>query len=175
LSVKLQIDIRLIAIAILLLFGIATAAEEAAVEPSDACPQIGRAVNRVAAAEHQQSFALDLYAKTNEGRGPNRGAIPAVEARLADMLARIADLRTTLRRVRAARGASSDPTIQECLRVGGAALGRAERVSSEVERIVIEARDYPALPRESIRLGVPAARPSAGLTSGPAPPGAAAR
>jgi len=173
--VKLQIDIRLIAIAILLLFGVAAAAEEAAIEPSDACPQISRAVNRVAAAEHQQSFALDLYAKTSGNRGPNRGAIPAVEARLADLLARIADLRATLRRVRNARGASTNPTIQECLQVGAAALARAERVSSEVERIVIEARDYPVLPQESIKLSVPAARPSAGLASEPGPPGAAVR
>ncbi len=161
----------------LLAIGSAAAAEPAAIAPADACPEISRAVERVAVAEHQQSFALDLYAKPDEGSPPHPGALPAVEARLAEMLARIDELRTVLTRVRAAPGASGDRIVRECLEVGESALKQGERVGSEVERVVAEARGYPpaGAAAESVKSAAPAARSSPASASAPAPPGAAAR
>ena len=151
-------------------------AETGGIAPSDACPEISRAVDRLAQAEHQQAFALDLYSKSDAGPGPHRGALPSVEAQLAEMLARLDDLRATLQRVRAAPGAAANPTVRECLEVGESALKQGERVSSEVERVVMDARGYPPAGAASpLRSAAPAARSSPGSASAPAPPGGVAR
>jgi hypothetical protein len=152
-------------------------AETGVVAPSEACPEISRAVDGLAKAEHQQAFALDLYSKSDAGPGPHRGALPAVEARLAEMLARIDDLRTTLRRVRAAPGAPGNPAVRECIEVGESALRQGERVSSEVERVVVDARGYPPAGTASapVKSGAPEGRSSPTPASAPVPPGAVAR
>jgi hypothetical protein len=151
-------------------------AASAPIAPLEACPEISQAVGALAKAEHQQAFALDLYSKPDAGSEPHRGALPAVEARLAEMLARIDDLRATLARVRAAPGATENPTVRECIAVGESALRQGERVSSEVERVVIDARGYPpAGATATLRSGAPRARSSPAPASAPAPPGAAAR
>jgi hypothetical protein len=146
-----------------------------AIAPADACPEISRAVSRLAAAEHQQAFALDLYAKANSGAGPHRGALPAVEVRLAGMLERIGDLRATLQRVRSAPGAIDNSTVGECLKVGEVALKQGERVSSEVERVVIEARGYQPDSAASGPIKSAAPATHSGSASAPALPGDAER
>ncbi|HTW88113.1 MAG TPA: hypothetical protein VMD75_08905 [Candidatus Binataceae bacterium] len=167
------IDRWVIAVAALLAGGSPAWAGPPPIAPADACPAISRAVGGLAAAEHQQAFALDLYSKAEGGAGPHRGALPAVEIRLAAMLERIGDLRATLERVRSAPGALGNSTVEQCLEVGEAALRRGERVSSEVERVVIEARgDQPkSAALGSIKLSAPAAHSSPGSTSEPVPPG----
>lgn len=169
------IDRWLLALAALLAGGSPAWAGPIAIAPADACPEISRAVGGLAAAEHQQAFALDLYSKADGGPGPHRGALPAVEVRLAAMLERIGDLRATLERVRSAPGAIDNSMVKECLKVGEVALRQGERVSSEVERVVIEARgDQPdsAAPGP-IKSSAPASH--SGATSEPAPPGDAER
>lgn len=159
--------------AVLLAGGSPAWARPPAIAPADACPEISRAVGSLAAAEHQQAFALDLYSKADGGAGPHRGALPAVEVRLAAMLERIGDLRGTLEQVRSAPGALGNSTVEQCLEVGESALRQAERVSSEVERVVIEARgDQPdSATSGSITSSAPASHSSPGSTSEPAPPG----
>ncbi|HUY20532.1 MAG TPA: hypothetical protein VMV15_15065 [Candidatus Binataceae bacterium] len=173
--------VALVALVALLACGSAAWAETGGTVANDACPAISRSVSRLAAAEHQQAFALELYSKAAGAPGPHRGALPMVEVRLAEMLARADELRTTLRRVRAEPGALGDATVGECVTVGEAALRQSEQVSSEVERIVIEGRSYApnnATPG-AVRSAAPVARGSSssspGSVSAPAPPGAAVR
>ncbi len=173
----LVIDRWVIAVVALLAAGSPARAELGAIPPADACPEISRAVGRLAAAEHQQAFALDLYSKADGGLGPHRGALPAVEVRLAGMLERIGELRATLRRVRSEPGALGNSMVGGCLEVGETALRQGERVSSEVERVVIEARGYPpaGAVAGSIKSAAPAAHSSPGSASEPVPPGDAVR
>jgi hypothetical protein len=162
----------MIAVVALLAAGSAAWAAPAEIAPHGACPEISRAVARLATAEHQQAFALDLYSKADGGPGPHRGALPAVEVRLATMLDRVGELRATLNRVRSEPRALGNAIVRECLEVGDEALRQGERVNSEVERIVIEARGYPPAGAASapVRSGAPAGR-----ASGPAPPADAGR
>jgi hypothetical protein len=176
----LAIDKWMIVLVALLACGSAAWAATGGNVANDACPEISRSVSRLAAAEHRQAFALDLYSKAAGAPGPHRGALPMVEVRLTEMLAQTDELRTTLRRVRAEPGALDDSTVRECVTVGEAALKQSEHVNSEVERIVIEGRSYApnsATPG-AVRSPAPAARGSSsppGSVSAPAPPGAAVR
>lgn len=171
------IDRWTIALVALLAGGSAAWAGSGGIAPNNACPEISRAIDRLAAAEHQQAFALDLYSKADGGPGPHRGALPAVEVRLAAMLDRVGELRVTLRRVRSEPDALDNSMVRECLTVGDVALKRGEQVSSEVERIVIEGRGYPPVgaPSGAIKSAAPAARSSPGSVSEPALPGDAVR
>ncbi len=165
----LSIDRWTIAIFVLLAAGSAAGAEPK-IPPAEACPEISRAVARLSAAEHEQAFALDLYSKGDAaGLGPHRGALPAVEVRLAGMLDRISELSAMLERVRAEPGSLDDATVQECLQVGERALRRGEQVSSEVERVVVRARGY--APDQSISGRIKSSRSSPGVISELTQPG----
>ncbi len=96
-----------------------------------ACAEIHAALDRLAAAERRQALALELYSRGGE--------LPMVETRFQQLQQASADLREILRRVHAGRIAR-EPSVAECLEVGYKVLFTADRVISEVERVLIEAR-----------------------------------
>jgi hypothetical protein len=98
------------------------------VESSEsACNSIKTALHALAAAEHEEAFALDLAA---EG-----GSSVMVEARLSGVLDRAQDLRTVLRRVRQS-AVARDPMVDQCTRMGFRALVTSEKLSSDVETVL---------------------------------------
>jgi len=92
-----------------------------------ACNSIKTALHALAAAEHDEAFALDLAA---EG-----GSSVIVEARLSGVLDRAQDLRAVLRHVRQS-AVARDPMVDQCTRMGFRALVTSEKLSSDVETVL---------------------------------------
>jgi hypothetical protein len=93
-----------------------------------ACDTIRFSLHKLAHAEHEQAFALDLSA----GEG---GATPVVAAQLAKLLECSSNLRDMLSSVRA-RTATGDPRVEECMKMGFHALVEAERLTTTVEEVL---------------------------------------
>jgi hypothetical protein len=93
-----------------------------------ACDMIRGDLRKLAHAEHEQAFALDLSA----GEG---GSTPMVATQLAKLLERSAALRDTLRTVRE-RTDPGDPRVEECIGMGFRALAQAERLTTTVEEVL---------------------------------------
>lgn len=93
-----------------------------------ACDAIRFSLHKLARAEHEQAFALDLSA----GEG---GSTPIVATRLAKLLECSSNLRDTLRSVRA-RTAAGDPRVEDCMKMGFHALADAERLTTTVEEVL---------------------------------------
>ena len=100
--------------------------------PDAACKQIKLALHALAAAEHDEAFALDLASAG--------GSTAAVQARLSDLVERSQDLRIALRRVRLSKIAK-DPRVEQCARMGYHALVTAEKLSSDVESVLFGGDD----------------------------------
>jgi hypothetical protein len=96
--------------------------------PEAACEQIRAAMRALAKTERAQALALDLAA------GGGTSAI--VETRLTALLDRTNDLRTVLRRVRLST-AAGDPYTEQCVRNGFRSLVDAEKLSSDVEEVLL--------------------------------------
>jgi hypothetical protein len=108
--------------------------EQVETSPSSSCSEIHQELSRLARAERDQALALQLF---------SRGAgAPIVQARLQELQEVSADLRETLRRVHASRIAN-DSSVSECLKLGYQSLFAAEKVTSEVERVLIQAHGEP--------------------------------
>jgi len=98
-----------------------------------ACREIKTALHSLADSEHDESLALDLASI-----GGNSTAM--VEARLSVLLERTQDLRVALRHARKSPVAR-DPSVRQCMRMGIRALVISQRLSSDVETVLLGAAD----------------------------------
>jgi hypothetical protein len=128
----------------------APTAAHASLGAEQSCDLIRSALGKLARAEHEQAFALDLSA----GEG---GSTPIVATQLAKLLERSADLRDTLREVRG-RAPAGDQRVEECIKMGFRALAEAERLTTTVEE-VLYGNDSAAQVRSDASPTAPAARP----------------
>ena len=109
-------------------------ADQVVKSASDACSAIHGAISKLAQSERDQALALEIFS--------HGGQLPMVETRYRGLEQASGDLREILRRVRASRLAN-DASAAECLKLGYEALFAAEKVASEVERVLMEARGKP--------------------------------
>jgi hypothetical protein len=133
------------------------APEKPLTAPSNACSQIHASLRHLAQAERDQAFALDLYSHGGElptadarfhrlpwtwlsAPTPRAAMVETSYHRLRETMR---DLREILRRVHASRFAG-DPQVGECLELGYDAVFKADKVSSDVERVLIIARSQPS-------------------------------
>lgn len=101
---------------------------QARLSSEGACAEIRVSISRLAEAERNQAFALRLM--------PKGEPTPMVEARLAELSARIDDLRDVLGHVR--HGMSpGDEHVNRCVDLGFKSLSEAEQVSSTVQQMVM--------------------------------------
>ena len=106
----------------------ASGAGASPIPPEVACAQIRDAVLKVATAERNQALALHLMA---DGK-----PTPLVQTRLTELQAQIGDLREVLRRSR--NGTSRhNSDAAECISMGFQSLSDAERVSRQIQDIVM--------------------------------------
>lgn len=126
-----------------------------------ACADIRGALSALAKAEREQALALSL--------NPRGSSTAAIEIKLNDLLARTQQLRDALKSARTS-GSRRDPHLEQCIAAGFAALVDAEKLSSEVQAIVLERRGYSG---ESRALTPPASSPPR-QPGGPAAPAAPA-
>jgi hypothetical protein len=99
--------------------------------PSSSCDQIVRAIKRLAAAEHRQAQALQLMAKG--------GDTAWVEGKFQNLLERKRELSFTLKRI-SMDPVASDPGVNRCLSNGYQALYQSDRLSANIERILMATR-----------------------------------
>ena len=95
-----------------------------------ACTEIKTALHALAAAEHDESLALDLAAEGGS-------AAVVVEARLSALLDRTQDLRAALKRARQS-AVAREPMVDQCTRMGFRALVISEKLSSDVETVLFD-------------------------------------
>jgi len=124
---------RITAMALIASIALATNAARSG-DPSElsaesACADIRSGVSRLARAERAEADALQLA-----GQGAD---LASVASRLDLLLAREADLRNTLRRVSHSR-LTHDPDVENCLKLGYRALYEAEKLTTEVEQILLQ-------------------------------------
>lgn len=112
----------------------AIGAEQSELSPESACAEIRSGVSRMARAERAQADALQLA-----GQG---GDLAPVASQLHELLAQVADLRATLRKVSQSR-LTHDPDVANCLTLGYRALYEAEKLTTEVEQILLQQVGYP--------------------------------
>lgn len=115
-------------------------ADQSELSPETACTEIRAGVTRLARAEHAQADALQLA-----GHG---GDLAPVASQLHLLLAQVADLRATLRKVSQSR-LTRDPAVANCLKLGYRALYDGEKLTTEVEQILLEVGE--AVPAEMRR------------------------
>ena len=94
----------------------------------DACASIRRELNRLAQAERDEAFALNLGA-------PPGSSTAMIETRLAAVLDRTRRLRETIREVRR-RNTGHDPRIEQCTKMGSQAVVEAQKLTSSVEELL---------------------------------------
>jgi hypothetical protein len=104
------------------------------------CGAIHHALTNLAQAERDQALSLQLFSCG--------GQLAIVETRYRRLEQASGDLREILRRVRASRD-SSEPALAECLKLGYQVLFAAEKVTSEVEPILIKAHGAPLVRLDS--------------------------
>jgi len=93
-----------------------------------ACGLIRHDLSRLAQAERDQAFALNLGA-------PPGSSTAMIESRLAVMLDRTNRLRENLREVRR-NSVPHDPRVEQCTKMGFHALVEAERITTSVEEFL---------------------------------------
>ena len=93
-----------------------------------ACGLIRHDLTRLAEAERDQAFALNLGA-------PPGSSTAMIESRLAVMLDRTNRLRQNLREVRHS-SVPHDPRVEQCTKMGFRALVEAERLTTSVEEFL---------------------------------------
>ncbi len=130
-----SVSTRVVLVAVVLLATLQTIlAADSAPGPengaSAACTEIKTALHALAAAEHDESLALDLAAEGGS-------AAVVVEARLSALLDRTQDLRAALKRARQS-AAAREPMVDQCTRMGFRALVISEKLSSDVETVLFD-------------------------------------
>lgn len=131
-----------------------------------ACADIRGALSALAKAEREQALALSL----------NRpgSSTAAIEIKLNDLLAHTQQLRDALKSARTS-GAARDPHLEQCIAAGFGALVDAEKLSSDVQAIVLERRGYSGESRALTPPASPPARQPGGRAAPVAPAPAAPR
>jgi hypothetical protein len=112
----------------------AAALAETSVADNDDCARIQNAVTSLAQAERREAENLHLLA--------HGAALPIVEGGLEKVLERTSALRGLLREVRL-KPVAAQPEVANCVTQGYRALYEAERLSSDLEGVVMELRGYP--------------------------------
>jgi hypothetical protein len=110
-------------------WGGAVCGESSELSAETACNEIRSRVSGVAHAERAEADALQLA-----GQG---GDLASVESQLDQLLDRVASLRDTLRKVSHSR-LTHDPDVANCLTLGYRALYEAEKLTTEVEQILLQ-------------------------------------
>ncbi len=108
---------------------VATAADQSELSGETACNEIRSDVSRMAKAERAEADALQLV-----GQG---GDLAAVASQLNELLAKVAVLRDTLHKISQSR-LTKDPDVANCLKLGYQALYEAEKLTTEVEQILLQ-------------------------------------
>lgn len=99
--------------------------------PSTSCAQVVGAIKRLAAAEHHQAQALELMARGGDSA--------LVEGKFQILLERKRELSYTLKRI-SMDPVASDAGVNRCLSNGYQALYQSERLSANIERILMRSR-----------------------------------
>jgi hypothetical protein len=123
-----------LAILLLTTAGNAYSAELPIRDDESACLLIQTAVRSLGSAEGAQAEKLHLLAHDADS--------PGVEEGLQRILDCLGTLQSALRRVRLDRVAK-EPSVENCLTLGYRALYEGQRLSSEVEKVLMEIRGYP--------------------------------
>jgi len=108
--------------------GAAIAAGQSDPSPESACSEIRSGVSRMARAERAQADALQLAGQA--------GNFAPVASQLNDLLARVAALRDTLHKVSQSR-LTHEADVANCLKLGYQALYEAQKLTTEVEQILL--------------------------------------
>jgi hypothetical protein len=116
--------------------------------PASSCAQIVAAIKRLAVAEHRQAQALELMA-----RG---GDAALVEGKFQILLERKRELSYTLKRI-SMDPVASDASVNRCLSNGYQALYQSERLSANIERILLHSRLHSQSDTPLSNLGRPSA------------------
>jgi len=98
----------------------------------DACAEVRLGIAHLAKAERAQADALQLVR--------NGGDFAPVAGQLHRVLERSADLRTTLRNLGQGKLAH-DAAVANCLKLGNQILREAEKLTTEVEQILLDRGD----------------------------------
>jgi hypothetical protein len=117
----------------------------------NACSAIKAGMSALADSERAEALGLNLTT--------NAATAAVVEVRLNDLIERSDQLRATLRAVRIS-SVSNDSEVQECLAMGERTLASAEKLSSDVEEILLYSTDYHVADGPSLKSGEPAPEPS---------------
>lgn len=129
------------ALALLVIAPPSRATEQDVQRQPDGCGEIHSALQRLAQAERAQAFALQLFVRGQEssGRRPDSEAALGVEKALQQLLDGSSALRSILKRI--SRGpAAREAAVAGCLKLGYRSLFEAERLISDVERVLFEIR-----------------------------------
>ena len=129
-----------------------------------ACADIRGALSALAKVEREQALALSL--------NPRGSSTAAIEIKLNDLMERTQQLRDALKAARTSSTAR-DPHLEQCIAAGFAALVDAEKLSSQVQAIVLERRGYSGESRALTPPAIPPA-PQPGGSAAPAVPAPAA-
>ncbi len=119
----------------------AIGADKSGLSPENACTEIRSGVSELARAERAQADALQLA-----GHGAD---MAPVATQLHRLLGKVADLRATLHKISQSR-LTHDPDVANCLKLGYRALYEAEKLTTEVEQILLHQVGY-AVPAEMRR------------------------
>lgn len=104
-------------------------ADQSELSGEDACAQVRLDIARLAKAERAQADALQLARNGND--------FAPVAGQLHQVLERSADLRTTLRSLSESK-LRHDAAVVNCLKVGNQILVEAEKLTTEVEQILLD-------------------------------------
>jgi len=113
----------------------AICADSPEISPEGACAAIRRDVGHVARVERAEADALELA-----GHGAD---MASVATQLDELLAKVSDLRITLHKVSQSR-LTHDPDVANCLKLGYRALYEAEKLTTEVEQILLQQTGHAA-------------------------------
>lgn len=119
--------------------------------PENACGAIKSAMSALADSERAEALGLNLTT--------NSATAAIVEVRLNDLIERSDQLRSALRAVRMS-SVSRDSEVQECIAMGDRTLESAEKLSSDVEEILLYSSNYHVAEEPTLRSGEPAPEPA---------------
>jgi len=108
-------------------------ADKSGLSAENACAEIRSGVSGLARAERAQADALQLA-----GNGAD---MAPVASHLHRLLGKVADLRATLHKISQSR-LTHDPDVANCLKLGYRALYEAEKLTTEVEQILLNQVGY---------------------------------
>jgi hypothetical protein len=116
--------------------------------PSTSCAEIVAAIKRLSTAEHHQAQALQLMARGGDSA--------LVEGKFQILLERKRELSFTLKRI-SMDPVAADASVNKCLSSGYQALYQSERLSANIERLLLRSRLHSQSQLPLSGLGQPAA------------------